>query len=303
MTTSQPGTIRLLLVDDEADFRAAAGKALRRQGFEVREAESGEQAIELVRSGSPDLVILDLKMGGMDGITALGEIRRIDADLPVLILTGHGAYDSALAGIRLGVVDFVQKPVDMGQLGQRIRELVRGGKRPLREKTIAELMVPESEYQRIGIDQTVRDAVLALQEVQRRVLPSGDTDRGRRTLLVFDAEDRFVGLVRAEDIVRQTIPGFLLDSPYSSYFTGMFLAQAKVVGRLPLRALVRTPPVLSVDAPLMEAAYVLVSRGLSHVPITREGVLVGILRPEDLYQEIAVLSGPEGGEATWPKQP
>ncbi len=288
--------LRLLLVDDETEFRDAAGQALRRQGFQVSEAGSGEHALDLLRDDGPDLVILDLKMRGMDGIATLTEIRKLEPDLPVLILTGHGRYEHALAGIQLGVVDFVQKPVDMLLLGERIRELVRGGKRPLRERSLEGLMVPEALYRRISIEGTVREAVLALQEVQRREVMPGDTDRGRRTLLVFDRTGEFKGLVRAEDIVRLTVPSFLVESPYSSYFTGMFLAQAKVVGRLPLRDVLKTPPTLDVGAPLMEAAYWLVSRRLSHLPVLKDGKLVGILRPEDLYQEIATLSLPAEGE-------
>lgn len=283
-------TIRILFVDDEKEFRDAAGQSLRRQGFQVSEAPSGERAVELLPLDKPDIVILDLKMGGMDGIETLVEIRKVSPDLPVLILTGHGKYEHALAGIQLGVVDFVQKPVDMKVLGERIRELVQGGERPLRERSIEELMVPEALYMRIALDQTVRDAVLKLQEAQGREIFPGDSDRGRRTLLVFGAGGEFHGLIRAEDIVRIMVPSFLVESPYSSYFTGMFLAQAKVVGRIPLREVLRAPPTLDVGAPLMEAAYWLVSRRLSHLPILREGVLVGILRPEDLYQEIAALS-------------
>ena len=283
-------TIRILFVDDEKEFRDAAGQSLRRQGFQVSEAPSGERAVELLPLDKPDIVILDLKMGGMDGIETLVEIRKVSLDLPVLILTGHGKYEHALAGIQLGVVDFVQKPVDMKVLGERIRELVQGGERPLRERSIEELMVPEALYMRIALDQTVRDAVLKLQEAQGREIFPGDSDRGRRTLLVFGAGGEFHGLIRAEDIVRIMVPSFLVESPYSSYFTGMFLAQAKVVGRIPLREVLRAPPTLDVGAPLMEAAYWLVSRRLSHLPILREGVLVGILRPEDLYQEIAALS-------------
>ena len=292
---SEKKTVRLLLVDDETEFRDAAGQALRRQGFEVSEAGSGEHALELLPKDRPDLVILDLKMGGMDGIEALTQIRKLDPDLPVLILTGHGRYEHALAGIQLGVVDFVQKPVEMEILGARIRELVRGGKRPLREKSIMELMVPAELYRRISMDGTVRDATLALQEVQRQDVAAGDTDRGRRTLVVFDQAGEFKGLIRAEDIVRLVVPSFLVESPYSSYLTGMFLAQAKVVGRLPLREVLKTPPTLDVGAPLLEAAYWLVSRRLSHLPILKDGKLVGILRPEDIYQEIATLSVPEEG--------
>jgi CheY-like chemotaxis protein len=286
--------IRLLLVDDEMEFRLAAGQALRRQGFQVSEADSGEQALDLIPVEHPDIVILDLKMGGMDGIATLTEIRSLDADLPVLILTGHGRYEDALAGIHLGVVDFVQKPVDMKQLGARVRNLVEeggGSRRALREKKVGELMVPQARYFRLTIDQTVGEAVQALMEVQRRPTEGDDPDRGRRTLLVFDSEGRFAGLVRAQDIVRLTVPSFLRESPYSSYFTGMFLAQAKVMGRVPLRDILRPLPTIDVEAPLMEAAYWIVSREMSHLPVLEEGELVGILRPEDLYREIASLAG------------
>jgi len=222
----------------------------------------------------------------MDGISTLGAIRKMDRDLPVLILTGHGKYEDALAGIQLGVADFVQKPVELKELGARIRKLVAtGSRKPLRERTIGELMVPASLYQRIYSDQSVRQAVETLLEIQMRPLADEDTDRGRRTLLVFDRQQQFVGLIRAEDIVRVIIPAWL-ESPYSSYFTGMFLAQAKVVGSLRLGDMIRSPTTIDIDAPLMEAAHVLASKRLSHLPVTKKGKLVGVLRPEDLYQEI-----------------
>jgi len=282
----EPG-IRLLLVDDEAEFRDAARKALHRQGFLVSEAESGERALEFLETDRPDVVVLDLKMQGMDGISTLQQIRRTDEELPVIILTGHGSFQDALSGIRLGVVDFVQKPVDLKLLGKRIRKLVSsGGERPLREKSIIDLMVPEFLYSRIYQDQNALEAAEALMVAQRRPPLQDDMDRGRRTLLVFDREERFVGLIGAADIVRVMIPSFLLESPYSSYFTGMFLAQAKVVGKLPIHDIVRAPLSIDLGTPTMEAAFLLVSRHVSHAAVTRDEELVGILRPEDLFGEI-----------------
>ena len=278
---------KLLLVDDEDDFRDAARQALTRQGFEVSEANSGEQALELLADHRPAVVVLDLKMNGLDGISTLDRIRKIDKALPVMILTGHGKYEDALAGMRLGVVDFVQKPVDLKDLGARIRKLVAlGGNAPLEEKTIGEMMVPESLYTRIYADQTVREAVEALLRIQMQALADEDTDRGRRTLLAFDREAQFLGLIRAEDVVRSIIPAWL-DSPYASYFTGMFLAQAKIVGVLTLENVVRPTPSIDIDLPLMEAAHLIVSRHLSHLPVTKKGRIVGILRPEDLFREVA----------------
>jgi len=278
--------IKLLLVDDEEDFRAAASRALERQGFKVTLAPSGEQALREIRAEVPDVVVLDLRMEGIDGIHTLQEIRKVKMDLPVIILTGHGRYEDALAGIQMRVVDFVQKPVEMQELGDRIRAiLAKGGKVPLREKTIAELMVPISHYRRVYINQSLREIVQVLAESMERT--DENHDRGRRTLLVFDGHENFIGLIRAEDIVRVMIPRFLLDSPYSSYFTGMFLAQAKVVGSLSIGEIVRRHPGVDVRAPLMEALHAIVSGKLSHLPVMQAGILVGILRPEDLFQEIA----------------
>lgn len=287
MQTQEVG-ITLLLVDDEEDFREAAREALNRQGFHVADADSGERALEYLESTRPDVVVLDLRMGGMDGISTLREIRKSDRSLPVVILTGHGKYEDALAGIQLGVVDFVQKPVDLKHLGARIRHLVEraGGDKSLRERSIEELMVPQSCYLRIYTDQTAQDAVALLRSAQMQPTREEDADKGRRTLLVFDRDQRFVGLLRAEDLVRLTIPAWL-ESPYSSYFTGMFLAQAKVVGHLLVCDIVRPPSSIEADAPLMEAAHMIVSGHLSHLAVMSRGQLAGILRPEDLYRELA----------------
>jgi DNA-binding response OmpR family regulator len=277
--------IRLLLVDDEDDFRDAARQALSRQGFDVTEANSGQRALELLADYRPEVVVLDLKMDGLDGISTLDRIRSFDKALPVMILTGHGRYEDALAGLRLGVVDFVQKPVDLKDLGNRIRKLVAlGSEAQLKEKTIGDLMVPVSLYTRLYSDQTVREAVNELLKIHS--LTDNNADRGRRTLLVFDRKEQFLGLIRAEDIVRVIIPTWL-DSPYASYFTGMFLAQAKLVGVFTLESVIRTTPSIDIDRPLMEAAHLIVSRHLSHLPVKKKGEMVGILRPEDLYREVA----------------
>jgi len=280
-------TIKLLLVDDEEEFRRSASKVLERMGFSVRQATGGEQALERIQEEVPDVIVLDLRMEGLDGIATLERIRESFGDLPVVILTGHGRYEDALAGIQMKVIDFVQKPVDIRHLGERIREyLKRDEHEPLREKSIGELMVPESAYRRVNIDQSVQEVVEVLHSTQHRLSQVGEADRGRRTLLVFDDREQFVGLIRAEDMVRAMIPAYLLESPYSSYFTGMFLAQTKVMGKLPIRHLIRDRPSVDVDAALMEAVYLMVAHHVSHLPVTRDGKLVGILRPEDLFPEI-----------------
>jgi len=290
--TEKDKTIELLLVDDEADFRRAATRALERQGFAVRQADSGERALEALGEGPPDVMVLDLRMEGMDGIDTLIELRKQLPDLPVVILTGHGRYLDALAGIRLEVVDFVQKPVDMRILAERIRAiLARGAPSPMREKTVQELMTPPERFQRIYADQPVRELICGLAASLISPQTADPIGQPRRVVLVFDREERFLGLVRSDDILREVIPGYLLESDYASYFTGMFLAQVKVIGSRPIEEFIRQRAWVAPDAPLMEAVHVLVSACKHDLPVLAAGQLVGVIRGLEVFREIAIGMG------------
>ena len=90
----QKRPVRVLLVDDEAEFRETASRVLTRRGFEVLEAGDGFKALELHRTQAPDVVLLDLKMPGLSGIETLQKMRETTPALPVMILTGHGDFDT-----------------------------------------------------------------------------------------------------------------------------------------------------------------------------------------------------------------
>ena len=285
-------SIRILLVDDEEEFRAAARKALGRRGFDVTEADGGERAIELIRSSPPDVVLLDLRMEDMDGIDTLEELRSIEPDLPVIILTGLGGFDDAVAGIGLDIVDFVQKPVNMEALAERIRRLiVNGHVCPLRERTVRDLMVPPDSYRWLRADQSLADAVEALRDSLFIEILGRAEEKGHRSALVHDDEGRFVGMVRVEDILHAVLPPFLRGSPHASCFTGMFLARSKVLGGLRVLDLIREPERLATsvdeDASLMEAVHVMVSRHVVCLPVMKGGEVVGVIRDKDLLLEVA----------------
>jgi CheY-like chemotaxis protein len=296
--------IKLLLVDDEEEFRQATAKILERRGFEVQQAESGERAVWMLRFSLPQVVILDLRMDGMDGIATLQEIRITHPHLPVIILTGHGGFEDALAGIKLQVVDFLRKPVDVVQLGNRIRRLLCEKPPPLREKSIAELMMPVSAYTRVRVDQPISVVVAALRDALA-VDGRGDVvDNATRTVLVVDGDERLVGIVRPHDILRLLIPQVLRSSPYSSYFTGMFLARCKLIGHRRAEELVRAAelvdeqPTIDINAPLIKAVHLLTSRHVVNLPVMEHGQLVGILREKDLLLEVASsMLGDEGVES------
>ncbi len=290
MTTNP---IRVLLVDDEDIFRQGTAKLLARRGFLVEEAASGQAALEHLRGVIPDVVILDLRMPGMDGIAVLQQIRAIAPDLPVIILSGHGQYDDAVASIKLAVVDFLQKPVDIELLVARIHHAHQHGHREvLRERTIAELMVPPDGYRRLYMDQPVADAVDALKETFFAPREHSDATQERlRSVLVFDRDDRFVGILRFPDLLKLVLPPFFTNLPYTSYYTGMFLAQCKLIGNRKIADLLGEPVSIAEDAPLIEAVHLMVIHHLINLPVMRAGHLVGIIREKDIILEIAARIG------------
>jgi CheY-like chemotaxis protein len=284
--------LKLLLVDDEDDFRRATSTALGRRGFSVTEAANGVEALEAIRNDRPDIVLLDLKMPGMSGIETLQEIRKQDAALPVIILTGHGDYDAAVAGIKLSIVDFLQKPIDIEQLSDRLRFFTKqGATQYLREPTIAELMVQPSLYPKVVVDEPMTSVLKVIRQAYSKLVPEESHPGQVRSALVYDRDDRFLGLVRFSDLLQLIIPPFLKDSEYSTFFTGMFLAQCKVVGRENIGRLVKKQVFVEVNAPLMEAVHLLVEHKLINIPVLESGELVGILRARDIILETVQLTG------------
>ncbi|MCG6955420.1 MAG: response regulator [Gemmatimonadetes bacterium] len=119
--------VRLLLVDDERDFREAVTPGLERRGFAVSQAENGSNALELIGKEDFDVVVLDVKMPGLDGVGVFHEIQRRAPDLPVVILTGHGNVQQAFETSREGIYDYLSKPFDVDALADVARRAARHG--------------------------------------------------------------------------------------------------------------------------------------------------------------------------------
>jgi DNA-binding NtrC family response regulator len=112
----------VLVVDDEPNVRRVLGTLLEQAGFAVTRAASGEQALDLVRSLDPDLVITDLKMPGIDGLELLRRIRASFAEIPVVVLTAHGTVAHAVEAMKCGALDFLTKPFDKDQVVDLVRK-------------------------------------------------------------------------------------------------------------------------------------------------------------------------------------
>ncbi len=107
---------RILVVDDEASARGGLEKLLRQAGYTVDTAKDGKEALAIAAERPPEVVVTDLKMPEMDGMTLLGKLRDADRDLPVIVATAFGDVASAVAAMRLGAADYLTKPIDFDAL-------------------------------------------------------------------------------------------------------------------------------------------------------------------------------------------
>jgi two-component system response regulator AtoC len=107
---------KILIIDDEAFITKSLGRHLDKEGCEVFTAESGEEGVEVFKSDSPDIVLLDLNMPGMGGIDTLKELRKLNNDTIVIIITAHGDIETAVSAIKLGAYDFVEKPFELDRI-------------------------------------------------------------------------------------------------------------------------------------------------------------------------------------------
>jgi len=138
---------KILIVDDEESLRTLLSISLSHKGFEVFTAEDGKKGIEIFRQESPPIVITDIKMPGIDGLEVLRQIRRLDPDTRVIVITGHGDMESAVESLKLEASDFISKPVKEEALMVAIKRAqeVLWMKGKLREYTNKlELMVKEN---------------------------------------------------------------------------------------------------------------------------------------------------------------
>jgi len=113
---------RVLFVDDEADFRETLIKRMQKRHVEAAGVRSGEEALDWLREHPVDLVVLDVRMPGMDGIQTLRAIKRDHPLLEVILLTGHANLEIAREGMQLGAFDYLMKPIDLDELLYKLED-------------------------------------------------------------------------------------------------------------------------------------------------------------------------------------
>jgi DNA-binding NtrC family response regulator len=138
--TAAPNPI--LLVDDEADFVEMLSLRLQEIGETVVTAAGGGESLELLKKMEVDVIILDVKMPGMDGIETLEKIKRSHPLAEVIMLTGHGTIESAIEGMKLGAYDLLLKPADFGELVDKLKKARRRKQEQMERIRTAETSMP-----------------------------------------------------------------------------------------------------------------------------------------------------------------
>jgi len=133
---------RILVVDDDPQILSILRRGLSYAGYRVDEAASGELALAMAMAHSPDLVILDLMLPGLDGIQVCRRLRAEDAHLPILMLTAKGRIPDRIEGLDAGADDYLMKPLVLDELLARVRALLRrAGKSPEEKLRFADLVL------------------------------------------------------------------------------------------------------------------------------------------------------------------
>ncbi|MEN8148492.1 MAG: sigma-54 dependent transcriptional regulator [Planctomycetota bacterium] len=179
----EPEAISILVVDDEARIREFVTSELTRRGFAVEEAESGEEALDRTAQREFDVVLMDLRLPGMTGLEALRVIRQGEPAPEVIIITGHGAIDTAIEAIRLGAYHYVTKPFKLRELEIHIRKAGERAALERKSRRLSRLVLADDpEWTIVGDSPAVREILRLIEKMaptDSTVLITGESGTGK----------------------------------------------------------------------------------------------------------------------------
>ncbi|HWR98226.1 MAG TPA: sigma-54 dependent transcriptional regulator [Candidatus Methanoperedens sp.] len=172
---------RVLVVDDEAEFRSLVCDALRMEGYATSEASDGAEAVRSFRSDLPDAVLLDLQMPRQAGLPTLREMRAIAPDVPVIILSGHGDIAAAVGAVKGGACDYIEKPADFERVSLSLRQALEKRRLEGEVRRISAALDTSLEG-RFGTSPAIRTVIGRMKQVaptDLAVIVQGETGTGK----------------------------------------------------------------------------------------------------------------------------
>src|SRR6476469_8119813 len=174
--------LEVLVVDDEADIRELVAVVLEDEGYSVRSAANSTEALDAIEERRPSLALLDVWLQGsrLDGLQLLEEIKRRDPSLPVLMISGHGNLDTAVAAIREGAIDFIEKPFEAERLIYLVDRATETERLRRENETLRRQVGQEDQLHGSSVAiNTVRATIKRVAPTGSRVLISGPPGVGK----------------------------------------------------------------------------------------------------------------------------
>jgi two-component system, NtrC family, nitrogen regulation response regulator NtrX len=222
------GKQTVLVVDDEKNIRRTLRMVLEAEGYAVAEAESAEQALDVLKSEPVDLGLFDIRLPGMDGLTLLSKAREIWRDLPVIVISGHAETPDVVEAMKRGAADFFSKPVDRERVSVSVRNAL--SRRTLEER-VAALSARERRYadEMLGESpamQKLREAIAKVAPTSGRVLILGESGTGKELIAqeIHRLSKRAAGPFVKVNCA--AIPGELIESELFGHEKGSFSGAA-----------------------------------------------------------------------------
>jgi DNA-binding NtrC family response regulator len=220
---------KILIVDDEKESISILAEILHKNGFPTIETPSSREAIEIFTKERPDAVLLDLKMPDMDGIEVMQEMKKIDPDMPVIIVTGYGNIPIAVEAIKLGAYDFIVKPPKFDRL---IFTLKRATDKLELERSVKRLntaVITQLEWL-LGKSQSMKGVIEQIHQVawsDFSIIIQGETGTGKSTIArtIHNLSKRAKGPFITVDL--GAIPETLVESELFGYEKGAFTGAEK----------------------------------------------------------------------------
>jgi len=153
--------LKVLLVDDEKEFVESLSERLELRNLDAKIAYDGEQALQAVKEGAPDFMVLDLRMPGIDGIEVLRRVKKTNPDVQVVILTGHGSDKEVKMATKLGAAGYLEKPIDIDKL---VGVLNKVWEKLKKSKRAVDSVIMAAAFDQAGEGQMARDTMAEFME-------------------------------------------------------------------------------------------------------------------------------------------
>ncbi len=219
---------KILVIDDEKSIRNTLQDVLEYEKYEVDLAEEGISGIELFTQGSYDVVLCDIKMAKMDGIEVLQKLQEHSADVPVIMISGHGNIDTAVDAIRKGAFDFLEKPLDLNRLLITIRNALERGSLITQTKVLKKQV--SRKFEIVGSSPSitaVKEMIDRVAPTEARVLITGANGTGKELVAhqIHEKSNRARGPF--VEVNCAAIPSELIESELFGHEKGSFTSAIK----------------------------------------------------------------------------